>query len=159
MNVANCTLLACVVGFGASSVIAQSKAKEPSSYLCVADKSSGFTFNKTGKAWQTTTFNVTESKYIFRVANEVDRSTMPSANWVVVKVGQSSPVASCGEALGDSDVLICEGFESFRFHKKNLRFLGLYSIGYWSDDLEDPNSVFAEGKNTPSMQIGKCSPL
>jgi hypothetical protein len=44
-----------------------------------------------------------------------------------------------------------------RFNKRQLRFLSVYPIGYWSDDTSNP--AHREGDNTPALAIGKCRAL
>jgi hypothetical protein len=59
-----------------------------------------------------------------------------------------------------SAYLFCHGLGSeFRLNKNNMRFLNAYLIGYWSDGQTKGLLLGAEGDNTPSIEIGRCTPL
>ena len=53
------------------------------SYLCVADASTGFYFDKATKVWKQTSFNVSDRKFV------VARANVEYAKWFVTKVGGS----------------------------------------------------------------------
>jgi hypothetical protein len=119
-------------------------------YICLVDKASGFSFNKGTRAWNGTHFNPSD-KYL------VKRSQPPDA-WEVTKVGQDIAMSSCKNDFNDYGYLFCEGIQPFRMNRKNLRFLTAYLIGYVHDGLGS-TGLGPEGSNTPSIEIGKCSPL
>src|SRR5688572_25953246 len=115
------------IAFVASSAQAQSE-----SYLCVADQSTGFKFHKPAKQWRQTQFN-TDEKFIIRRPNADDKR-LYGANppkWVVVRVGSKHPAAVCNEEFSEVGALLCQGFEDFRFNRKNLRYISTYTVGYW----------------------------
>ncbi len=62
-------------------------------------------------------------------------------------------MTKCGE-FNDSGYLNCSGFYALSFNKKNLRFLLTYRVGYVNAGIAG-----VEGDDTPSMTIGKCSPM
>ena len=122
------------------------------SYLCVADSAAGFSFDKANKTWRHANFR-TDKKYI------LSRSKQPGVAWDVKDFGV--PVATCKSNFNDRGFLFCQGFGyEFRFNKNNSRFMIAYLIGYWSDSPVQKGSLSSdEGANTPSIEIGKCSPL
>ena len=129
------------------------------SYLCIADHSTGFAFDKNSKQWSTSGFK-SGNKYL------ISRSKQPGYVWEVKNFGETDTLAACKGDFNDVGVIYCEGFETFRFSRRNLRFLSIYALGYWNDSVNssgdkksDIDRMFEEGKNTPGMSIGKCSPL
>ena len=138
---------------GALGTLAQ--AQVPSSYLCVAEKASGFAFDKRTKQWDSSTFRVS-NKYL------ISRSKNKDFFWEVKEVGKQAADIVCTKDFNDKGNLFCGGFGSeFRFNSGSLRYMNTYFIGYWSDANPKDKSNFMgeEGSNTPSMEIGKCSPL
>jgi hypothetical protein len=129
-------------------------------WLCIGEKSSGFRYEETPDRWMSAVFgNATDSKFVVRRAN-MDEPMEQRFTWVVAQLGKDSIDYGCEDDLEDSGALFCKGlFGEFRFNSKSLRFQSYYAIGYV---IRDPNS--AEGKeiqsgNTPSLVIGRCSPL
>lgn len=144
-------VLAAITG----SVFSQTTALE--SYLCVADKATGFDFNKTRNEWVQANFRPT-NKYVLA------RSKQPNFAWEVKDFGQTVSSAECRNSFNEVGNLFCSGLggSDFRFNRNSLRYMKVYLIGYWNDgNPADRASVqlFAEGDNTPSIEIGKCSPL
>jgi hypothetical protein len=127
-------------------------AAHPQSWVCVADQAAGFTFNRAANEWRSSVIPATE-KFL------VTRSDRPNFKWAVKPVGADTPVALCGADFSDQGYLVCEGFELFRFNRKNLRFVSVHLHGYFSDSVPGVKSEFPEGEVTPKMAIGKCSQL
>ena len=119
-------------------------------YLCVVDKAVGFSYDKVTKEWNNTNFNA-NSKYLI---SEGDGS-LKDAVWQITEVGNSFPSIGCKRDFNDYGILLCSDLISdFRFNKRNGRFLHTYPIGYYNVlPGED------EGTDTPSLEIGKCSPF
>lgn len=136
----------------ATSVWAQER------YLCVAEMSTGFAFNKQNKSWHSTTFK-TDEKFIVRKPLPADGAGLQKSAWLIAKLGDTFPTSSCEKDFYNNETLFCEGLQTFKFSKKTMRFLSGYLIGYWSDDVGSTSQVFSEGQNTPNLTIGKCSPL
>ena len=135
--------------FGATLLITFSHiAYTQDAYVCITDKSSGFKFDTTTKKWDAATFRIDEEKFIIK--REKNNLKYP---WKVSPVGQPYPISTCEKDFTDAGYLFCTGFEDFRFNKKNLRFMSAYLLGYIDGAGQD------EGKNTPAIKIGKCSPL
>ena len=125
------------------------------SYLCVANMATGFAYNKTLDKWDVANFNVDDKKYV------VTRSKRENFAWEVKQIGRNIPVSWCKKDINEVGLLHCEGFQYFKMNINNLRFMSVYMVGYIHYNIKDDNGniMFKEGENTPSMEIGKCSPL
>ena len=119
------------------------------SYLCIGEHATGFAFNEKNQTWITTTFQ--ENKWM------VKKSDDPQIKWQVFEFGKDFPIAMCEQDFNESGNLFCDGIAQFRMNKKNLRYLYIYPFGYWSDN--EKYKMFKEGRNTPVMEIGKCSKI
>ena len=133
-------------------------ADEPSdAYLCIADLSTGFVFG--GGKWITTTFNVENEKYLIRL-RKADESPLfyKSDKLLIFRMGGSDPVGGCAEGFDDSGYLSCsfQLFGKFRMNYLSGRFLVGYSSGYFNSNV---HGLKDEDADTPSMAIGKCSPM
>ena len=123
------------------------------SFLCVTDMASGFVFDKSRDSWKSAILTPRE-KYL------VSKSTQKGYAWEVNEVGSKTPIAACKDDFNEIGILVCEGLKELRMNKNSGRFLAIYAIGYWNDNKNSKeNDLFREGANTPSMEIGKCSPL
>lgn len=120
------------------------------SYLCVAEQTTGFTFDATKKTWKSADFR-SEKKIA------ITRSKHKPYAWEAKEVGDSRPGAGCDSDFNEAGNLFCSGVFDLRFNKRQLRFLYVYPIGYWSDD--DSKGATREGNNTPALAIGKCRVL
>jgi hypothetical protein len=123
-------------------------ADEQSTFLCISDAATGFHF-ASGK-WESARFNAGQ-KYIVRPAKEDELKAW--GQWVVVPFDEASPMAGCKEFNQYGWLTGCDGLQQFRFNRETLRFVTAYLIGYVRTE---PGK---ENENTPSMEIGKCSPL
>lgn len=113
------------------------------SYLCVADMATGFSYNKALDKWETANFNVEESKYV--VSKSKDKY------WQVKQIGKSDYSSSyyCNGGFSEYGFLSCSGLlGSFNMNRINLRYIRIFSMGYYNNT-----------KDTPFIEIGKCSPL
>ncbi len=158
-------------------VFSVAAAAQADSYLCVADKSTGFQFNKSTKTWESVNFNVDDSKYIVRPTTPDDKVLWPGRYaYGVWKLGENTPMILCKEGISKADWL-SRGAEYQRFvlnartNRYMHTYVGEYMVatfenvrddhgmpviidGEWvSRDKED------EGGDTPYMEIGKCSSL
>lgn len=120
------------------------------SYLCVAELTTGFTYDAGKKAWKSADFRSEKKLAITRARQK------PYA-WEAKEVGDSRPAATCERDFNEAGNLFCSGVFDLRFNKRQLRFLYVYPIGYWSDDSSNP--AYREGENTPALAIGKCKAL
>lgn len=121
-------------------------------YLCVVDKSSGLSYDKNLKQWDTITFR-SGRKYL------ISASRLPELVFQVTEVGDNDPSGWCEKGFTKFGILLCDmAGGNFKFNRNNGRFLIDYSIGYYnvqSDSIDTP----AENANTPYVSIGKCSPF
>ena len=122
------------------------------SYLCIADKSTGFYYNKDTKEWESTSFK-TDDKFILKKAKEdSDVVTVEGAkvgDLIYHNFGSSFPFGYCTEIGGWENTYDCKimGGGIAKFSANKMTFLKVYTYGYW------------RGTDTPYMEIGKCSPL
>lgn len=119
------------------------------SYLCIGEHATGFSFNEKNKTWSAARFK--EDKWILK------RSADPKYKWEVYGFGEDFPESGCEQDFNEAGNLFCDGISQFRMNKEKLRFLYIFPFGYWSDT--EKYKILKEGKNTPSMQIGKCSKI
>ena len=120
------------------------------SYLCVADLTTGFSYDAAKKKWKSADFR-SDKKLV------ISRGKQKSYAWEAKEVGDSLPGATCEKDFNDAGNLFCSGVFDLRFNSRSLRFLYFYPIGYWSDG--DKPGMSREGDNTPAVAIGKCSPV
>ena len=140
-------LLALVFLTGTSSAIAQND-----SFLCVADKSVGFSFNKSTKEWESTNFKA-EGKYV------LSKPSDKAKGWELKEFG-SSITDKCAGGFSENGFIYCKGWKDFQMNNKSLRFQIVYAAGYViSEYLDLDDGQHAEGSVTPYLEIGKCSPL
>ena len=129
------------------------------SYLCVADKASGFQFSESN--WDVANFR-TDNTYIVQSSN-IDRFPLQ-----VVKVGDKVPVIMCKEGFNSGGFLYCASGgpldmlgivmgEHFSFNQKSLRFMRVVPRGYVNVVLG--NGISDSESGTPYIEIGKCSQL
>lgn len=122
-----------------------SLALSQTSYLCIPDLSTGFVYRKNLDKWATTTFDVSKNKYLL--------SKSSNGLWQWKNFGKELSINCKGE-IDEYGYLICNGMEQITFNKKSLRFIKIYKVGYVNKGI-----VGNEGEDTPSMDIGTCSPL
>lgn len=115
-----------------------------SGYVCLADSSTGFAFNSNTKTWNPTSFNVKDSKYLLSLNN---------GKWEWKRFGEKYGIP-CSSNFNEKGYLRCDSIEEVSFNKVNLRYLLVYPIGYVNGGIAGK-----EGADTPSMEIGKCSPM
>ena len=120
------------------------------SYLCVAELTTGFTYDGAKKTWKSADFRSDKKLAISRAKQK------PYA-WEAKEVGDSRPGAVCDKDFNEAGNLFCTGVFDLRFNKRQLKFLYVYPIGYWSDD--NSTGISREGANTPALAIGKCKPV
>ncbi len=134
--------------------LAFSNSASAAGWLCVTEQSTGFAYDSAKRDWREASFKPV-GKFV------VKESDSQEYVWEVRQLGDTSTLAAayCKNQINDLGVLICEGFgNTFRFNMKNLRFIHIYAIGYWTYNPDSP--VFKdEGGDTPALSIGKCSAI
>lgn len=127
----------CILFFSSYTLVASAQ----NSYLCIPNKTTGFSFDSNKNNWVTSEFITTESK---RILIKTD------SNWEWRRFGNKFG-EKCG-SISEAGWLICNAFfGTVRFNKNNLRFVETYTFGY--TDGKNNND------NTPSISIGTCTPL
>lgn len=119
-------------------------------YLCVAESSVGFSFDKTSRDWERTNFKA-ESKYVLSKSSDVGKE------WEVKKIGESSGTPCEGD-FNMHGFISCKGILDFKMNKISLRYIVFHPYGYVVKDYPK-DGPFQEGSMTPYLEIGKCSPL
>ena len=117
------------------------------SYLCVAEQTTGFSYDAAKKAWRSADFRSEKKIAITRAAKK-------AGVLEAKEVGDSRPGAVCEQDFNEAGNLFCSGVFDLRFNRRQLRFLYVYPIGYWSD-----GAASREGENTPALAIGRCREL
>jgi hypothetical protein len=126
-------------------------------YICAEDNVTGF-FYRDGE-WTQGTFKP-DGKFVVRPASEFDQKSwvsialgIPKAKWGVGIVGQPDATASCESDFDAGGNLDCRGNAEFRMSRKSLRFIVSHLPRYWN------SSTGKEVPDTPTIAIGKCSPM
>ena len=123
------------------TLLAPCAAISQTNYICIPSKAGGFYYNNATREWSHAQFAIGDEKYILKNIGK---------SWQWTRFGDS-----WGPPCGDFDqngYLQCQVLGgTLRMNKNNLRYLLTYEFGYL--DGKDNN------ENTPSIKIGKCSPL
>lgn len=120
-------------------------------YLCIADSSVGFSFNKGTKSWERANFRVGENKYV------LSGPKSEGAAYLLTRMGSQFAEAQCEKGFNDPGYLFCSGFGGdFKFNRRNGRYLKTYTVGYFNV-VPGVNEVTDENSDTPYLEIGKCS--
>jgi len=120
-------------------------------YLCVADKSVGFAYDKVTKAWDNANFS-TDAKYL------VSESKEPKYAYQITRIGTNYRLASCKQDFNKYGYLVCPDvaiankFYDFSFNRISSKFLLIFPYGYIDVTPDERNA-------SPYMEIGKCSPF
>ena len=130
---------------------AGAETKDPTTYLCIPDQSTGFNFDKQARRWVQTNFNVKDRKYLLALTD---------GKWYWDHIGheRDQRFVGCGH-FDDDGLLMCHWYgEDVRFNRKTLRFLSTRVNGYAVSNLDDEK----DGPYWPvsqTIEIGTCSPL
>ena len=148
-------LLSSVFTVNAFAAAPANKAKAVDSYVCTAEKSTGFAYDK---EWQIANFNVSTNKYFITKSKRNDFIT---SEWEVKRIGKNYPTYYCPKDFDKFGYLNCELMGTFTMNNNNLRYLLIFPFGYVSDNIKDEkgNVIIKEGESKPFLEIGKCSPL
>lgn len=136
------------VGFYSSPLYAES-------YVCIADKSTGFKYNQKTQQWEYARFR-TDTKYLIRKADQ-NILLEKFFKMVVVKFGEKSSEFSCKEGINEGGLLICNSHSGqFKFNNLSLRFLRSWMYGYYNNGYgKSPDKDSA----TPFLEIGTCTKM
>jgi len=85
---------------------------------------------------------------------------------IVTQVGERFPSSICEKGFNNLGFIYCEGTSHFMMNKDDLRFQIVYRAGYVGASAtyrllnrDKKDNLLEEGSDTPSIAIGKCSPL
>ena len=122
-------------------------------YLCIAEHSAGFSYDKVTKEWKNSTFKVS-SKYLISKADGTKNA------WHITEIGETFPLFRCESDFDEYGYLDCSDSvnSKFYFNKNNGRYLASYPLGYYIV-LPGLNKFTDETSDTPNLEIGKCSPF
>jgi hypothetical protein len=116
-----------------------SVAQAQDTYLCIPKSATGYSYEKSTKSWEITSFNVRNEKYLLKKKSGI---------WSWDEFGQNTSLSECKELITKIN---CRLAGELIFDKKTLRYLRTYIAGY-VDGVNNNN-------NTPLIEIGTCSPL
>jgi hypothetical protein len=115
-------------------------------YLCIADKSAGFSFDSTTQQWDYARFAVEGKKYLLK---------KDASGWSWGEFGETNQFAtipcSAPNAYG---ILSCRLIFEVTVSIDKLRYQSIYPVGYFGSGKGHP-----EGSDNPEIEIGKCSAL
>ena len=118
-------------------------------YLCIADKATGFSFNKRSETYESTDFNIDKSKYILKKNNN-------TWEWKIFGID----VPLCNGSISANGYFRCDWLETIIFNKNNLRYTKAHIFGYVNVGSKTYSGFeMKDGQETPYMEIGKCSPM
>jgi hypothetical protein len=146
-------------------------------WLCVSDKSTGFSYDKFTKSWNISNFHA-DNKYIVRRPNAKDIKTWGDIDstlhleYLMFPMGEevlfdgfTPNERPCDQPISQvnakeslySGVLICKwGLDTFSINTRTLRMQYHYAMGY----IQQGNGPLPYDQvDTPFLEIGKCSPL
>ena len=125
------------------------------SYVCVAEKSTGFHYNQKTHQWDDARFR-TDTKYLIRKADQND-VWEKNHNMAVVIFGKKKSEFRCQEGINDVGLLLCYSLSGqFKFNNLSLRFLRSMTFGYYNNGYgKFPDKLSA----SPFLEIGTCTKM
>lgn len=131
--------------------MAPALAQAEDSYVCVADKATGFSFEQSSGQWMPTTFKVDGGKYLLKKG---------ATRWTWAKFGDPSFVPPVPCSVPDkAGFVFCQEFEDIRFNTGSMRYQRYYPFGYVRGTTKLSMLQGGEGSDTPLIEIGTCSIL
>ena len=130
------------------------------SYLCEAERVSGFIYDQDNKTWQASEFSVENRKYL--VSRTDGNNIFVKAlkyDYEIKKINSQQPIIHC-KALRFTDSneetgqISCRGSSgaSFNFDKRTGRYIRSQPTGYVTMKTSSNTG------NGPYLEIGNCSP-
>ena len=130
------------------------------SYLCEAERASGFVYDQENKIWQSSGFSIENRKYLVSRtdANDIFIKAL-KYDYEIKEVNSQQPIIHCKALkLTDSNeetgLVTCRGplGESFNFDKRSGRYIRSQPNGYVT------MKTSSDTESGPYMEIGNCSP-
>jgi len=124
-------------------------------FLCVAEKVTGFDYNRIRGDWDSKNFTANQ-KYIIRERKEKDTNTY-DGNYLFFEIGDENPRLGCSFEI-EGVLLECSGvFSKLYFSIKSGKYVRNFIGGYLI-----PDEILESGEDrpeTPYIEIGQCSTL
>jgi hypothetical protein len=144
------------------------RAGEPDNWLCITDQAAGFSYDQGSHRWIAAIFKPENKKYVVRPTRPEDMDYQhdfnngfndsvpykPTTKWSIAEIGDNFGF-SCSGDFNEKGFLLCTtGLWDVMFGKNTLRFQIYYKFGYITGSSErDDNN------DTPSVEIGRCTPI
>jgi len=141
-------------------VMVFSQSSYADSYLCEAERASGFVYDQENKVWQSSRFSIENRKYLVSRtdANDIFIQAL-KYDYEIKEVNSQQPIIHCkARKLTDSNeetgLVTCRGplGESFNFDKRSGRYIRSQPTGYVTVKTS------SDTESGPYMEIGNCSP-
>ena len=124
-------------------------------YLCIAEKVTGFIYEETTKNWRSTNFTQ-KDKWLIKKTDPND-NFVKDFKRVVQQFGNEGNEIYCKEQIDKYGFLYCTGaLGTFRFNNKSLRYLYTHVLGYYNTGRPKYPD---KGSTTPYIEIGTCSKM
>jgi hypothetical protein len=124
-------------------------------FVCTTEHAAGIGYDTTTKTWSGSRFLASGNYLITTPDPEQSKAGL---KWIVKDIQSGMGVSGCESDFDKSGYLTCKAFGEFIFNKKSQRFLRTYTFGYVTDGVEDKRWGI-EGKNTPMIEVGRCTSL
>ena len=155
-----CKYLAVLALFVSQSSIADS-------YLCEAERASGFVYDQDSKTWETSGFSIEDRKYLVTRTDQDDIFIRAlKYDYEIKKADSQHPIIQCKavkyiDSNEETGLIACRGpfGASFNIDKRNGRYIRSQPTGYVTMKINsNSNSSTDMGTaNGPYMEIGNCS--
>ena len=122
-------------------------AAEEMKWICIADSATGFSYQ--GGKWVPTNFNVEGKRYL--ISKKQYRQNKNDMRYHVTRIGRQYAYACQKDSPNEFGMIFCQDIIEFKFNVNALRYMSIYSVGYFMGNDED--------SDTPYIEIGTCSPL
>lgn len=139
--------------------LAFSQSSYSDSYLCEAERASGFVYNQENKMWQSSKFSIENRKYLVSRTDADDIFIKAlKYDYEVKEVKSQQPIIHCKalkliDSNEETGLITCRGplGESFNFDKRNGRYIRSQPTGYVT------MKTGSDSASGPYMEIGNCS--
>jgi hypothetical protein len=124
-------------------------------YLCVAEETSGFTYDTRTKSWDSASLP-TDAKYL------LSESKDPRYAYHLTELGNNYELVSCKKDFNPYGFIFCSGPRlsvldyDFRLSRRDGRFLLSFPVGYYALARGLGRQLAEETSPNPYMQIGNA---
>jgi hypothetical protein len=99
------------------------------SYLCIADKATGFSYNQATHQWDYARFDVAGKKHLLRREGLI---------WKWADFGDPSPSLEQCDNPNAAGFIFCRGVRDIRLNLNSLRYQDIYPFGYVGGLIPSP---------------------